>query len=99
MKFTLRSASIPAFLLVLTLAWPRLALAARAGKAAPGFSVVDALVQREVDADSITGAVVMVGHQGKVVHERAFGARVLSPKRQPMTLDTVFDLASMTKVV
>ncbi|HWZ45772.1 MAG TPA: exo-beta-N-acetylmuramidase NamZ domain-containing protein [Candidatus Saccharimonadales bacterium] len=74
-------------------------MAFRPDKTAPGFSVVDALVQREVDADSITGAVVMVGHQGKVVHERAFGARVLSPKRQPMTLDTVFDLASMTKVV
>src|SRR6266852_2830253 len=99
MKFSLRSASIPAFLLALMLAWPGFAAAAGPDKTAPGFASIDALVQHEVDADSITGAVIMVGHQGKVVHERAFGARVLSPKRQPMTLDTVFDLASMTKVV
>ncbi|MBZ5521967.1 MAG: DUF1343 domain-containing protein [Acidobacteriia bacterium] len=99
MKFPLRPTVISTVLLFLTIALPRHATAAGLDKTERSFSSVDALVQREVDADSITGAVFMVGHQGKVVHQRAFGARALSPRREPMTLDTVFDLASMTKVV
>ena len=45
------------------------------------------------------GAVVVVGHDGKIVHRKAYGSRALVPAREPMTLDTVFDIASLTKVV
>ena len=48
---------------------------------------------------NIPGAVLIVGHNGKVVHRRAFGSRALEPVREPMTLDTVFDLASLTKCI
>jgi CubicO group peptidase (beta-lactamase class C family) len=48
---------------------------------------------------AITGAVLMVGHDGHVVHQKAFGYRAFTPKREPTTLDTIFDLASLTKVV
>ncbi len=41
----------------------------------------------------------MVGHDGAVVYRKAYGSRALEPQREPMTLDTVFDLASLTKVV
>jgi uncharacterized protein YbbC (DUF1343 family)/CubicO group peptidase (beta-lactamase class C family) len=63
------------------------------------FSSIDALVQEQVNDDGITGAVLAVGHNGRIVHQKAFGFRSLSPKREAMTLDTVFDLASLTKVV
>lgn len=45
------------------------------------------------------GAVVVVGHQGQVVYRRAFGQRMVDPAPAPMTEDTIFDLASLTKVV
>lgn len=63
------------------------------------FAAVDALVQEQVNTDAITGAVLVVGHGGHIVHQKAFGTRAISPRREPMTLDTIFDLASLTKVV
>ena len=65
----------------------------------PRFAPVEVAVQEEIKAGHIPGAVILVGHQGRVVYRRAFGQRSLEPERQPMTLDTVFDLASLTKVV
>jgi uncharacterized protein YbbC (DUF1343 family)/CubicO group peptidase (beta-lactamase class C family) len=63
------------------------------------FKAVDALVQDQISDQAITGAVLLVGHDGNIVHQKAFGYRAISPKHEPMTLDTVFDLASLTKVV
>ena len=40
-----------------------------------------------------------MGHQGEVVYRRAFGERNVVGVREPMTLDTIFDIASLTKVV
>lgn len=45
------------------------------------------------------GAVVLVGRGDTIVYERAFGQRALEPAAEPMTLDTIFDAASLTKVV
>lgn len=42
---------------------------------------------------------MLVGHDGKVVYRKAYGYRELEPKRVPMTVDTIFDLASLTKVI
>lgn len=66
---------------------------------APQFTNVDHIVQEAVDQEKIPGAVVLVGHHGKVVYRRAFGWRAIEPHREPMTTDTVFDLASLTKCV
>ncbi len=41
----------------------------------------------------------MVGHDGQVIYRKAYGSRSLEPRREPMTLDTIFDLASLTKVI
>jgi uncharacterized protein YbbC (DUF1343 family)/CubicO group peptidase (beta-lactamase class C family) len=57
------------------------------------------LVENAIQAGRIPGAVVLVGHQGEIVYERAFGARAVDDVVEPMTLDTVFDLASLTKAV
>ena len=45
------------------------------------------------------GAVLLVWHNGQVMYRKAFGNRSLEPRRETMTLDTIFDLASLTKVV
>ena len=50
-------------------------------------------------AEILAGAVVLVGQGGKVVYLRAFGSRALEPVVEPMSVDTVFDLASLTKVI
>jgi uncharacterized protein YbbC (DUF1343 family)/CubicO group peptidase (beta-lactamase class C family) len=68
-------------------------------KETANFSPVDLLVQEQINDQAITGAVLVVGHGGKIVHQKAFGLRATSPRAEAMTLDTVFDLASLTKVV
>jgi uncharacterized protein YbbC (DUF1343 family)/CubicO group peptidase (beta-lactamase class C family) len=60
---------------------------------------VDAIIQQGITDGNIPGAVLVVGHNGKVVYRKAYGFRSLEPRRVPMTLDTIFDLASLTKVV
>jgi uncharacterized protein YbbC (DUF1343 family)/CubicO group peptidase (beta-lactamase class C family) len=68
-------------------------------KETANFSPVDLLVQEQINDQAITGAVLVVGHGGKIVHQKAFGLRATSPRAETMTLDTIFDLASLTKVV
>jgi uncharacterized protein YbbC (DUF1343 family)/CubicO group peptidase (beta-lactamase class C family) len=68
-------------------------------KETANFSPVDLLVQEQINDRAITGAVLVVGHGGKIVHQKAFGLRATSPRPEAMTLDTIFDLASLTKVV
>ena len=41
--------------------------------------------------------VAVIGHRGAIVYRKAFGWRSLVPVAEPMTLDTVFDVASLTK--
>lgn len=63
------------------------------------LSVVDSILRDAISAGQIPGAVVLVWHDGHVVYRKALGQRGLEPRREPMTVDTVFDLASLTKVV
>jgi uncharacterized protein YbbC (DUF1343 family)/CubicO group peptidase (beta-lactamase class C family) len=63
------------------------------------LSVLDGIVQDAIRDGQMPGAVLIVGHDGDVVYRRAFGERALEPRRELMTADTVFDLASLTKVI
>jgi uncharacterized protein YbbC (DUF1343 family) len=63
------------------------------------FPQVDAIVNEAVQTELIPGAVLIIGHNGAVVYRKAYGWRSLTPRREPMTLDTIFDIASLTKVV
>ena len=60
---------------------------------------VDAIIQQAIHERQIPGAVLVVGHNGQVIYRRAYGDRALEPRRETMTLDTIFDLASLTKVI
>ena len=63
------------------------------------LNVVDAIVEQAIEQKQIPGAVVLIGHDGHVVYRKAFGNRALEPRRELMTVDTIFDLASLTKVI
>lgn len=65
----------------------------------PGSAALDDVVDQAVRDGLIPGAVLIVGHDGKIVHRKAYGSRALVPEREAMTLDTIFDLASLTKVI
>ncbi len=63
----------------------------------PDFSVLDSIFKNAIGEGDIPGAVVIVGHNGNVVYRKAFGSRAVSPVREAMTADTIFDIASLTK--
>ena len=42
---------------------------------------------------------LVIGHNGQVIYRKAYGSRALIPQREPMSIDTIFDAASLTKVV
>lgn len=65
----------------------------------PGAAAVDQQMERAVQEGLIPGGVVLIGHDGQVVYQKAYGSRALIPHREPMTLDTIFDAASLTKVI
>jgi uncharacterized protein YbbC (DUF1343 family)/CubicO group peptidase (beta-lactamase class C family) len=57
------------------------------------------LVNEAIAANATPGAVVVVGRGDQVVYRQAFGHRAIEPAVETMTTDTIFDLASLTKVV
>jgi uncharacterized protein YbbC (DUF1343 family)/CubicO group peptidase (beta-lactamase class C family) len=61
------------------------------------LSALDRIFNQAVAERQIPGAVVVVGHDGKAVFRKAYGYRSLEPRRETMTLDTIFDMASLTK--
>ncbi len=60
---------------------------------------IDTIVEAEIAKKQLPGAVVLVGRQGKIVWRRAYGNRAVEPQPEAMTTDTIFDLASLTKIV
>ena len=77
---------------------PRRALAS-GGQSFHGANDLDAAINQAIREDKIPGAVLLIGHEGKVVYRKAYGNRALLPAKEPMTADTIFDIASLTKVV
>ena len=63
------------------------------------LKLIDAAVVDEIAAKRLPGCVVLIGRQGKIAYQKAFGQRQTEPESIPMTIDTVFDLASVTKPV
>ncbi|HSU30939.1 MAG TPA: exo-beta-N-acetylmuramidase NamZ domain-containing protein [Bryobacteraceae bacterium] len=61
--------------------------------------MVDRIVDEAVQTNVIPGAVLVIGHDGQVIYQKAYGFRAVVPQREVMTADTIFDAASLTKVV
>src|SRR5690349_19892043 len=66
---------------------------------AQSFTSIDDAINTAIQEGKIPGAVLVLGHNGKVVYEKAYGNRALVPQQEAMTLDTIFDCASLTKVI
>jgi uncharacterized protein YbbC (DUF1343 family)/CubicO group peptidase (beta-lactamase class C family) len=76
-----------------------LALATHASSNPVRLGAVDSVIKQAIDDGNIPGAVLLVGHDGKVIYRKAYGQRSLEPRRESMTVDTIFDMASLTKVI
>jgi SSS family transporter len=72
----------------------------------PDFTPITTLLDTATAAHQLPGAVVLIGHNNKVVFEQAYGNRKLAGEpgldgkpspAEPMTEDTIFDMASLTK--
>jgi CubicO group peptidase (beta-lactamase class C family) len=66
---------------------------------APDFNTLGAEVLAAIKNGVLPGAVVAVGHEGRVGFVQAFGNRQMEPEPEPATVDTAYDLASLTKAV
>ena len=67
------------------------------GLSAEKLGEIDALVSEGLSQKRMPGCVVLVARRGKIALLKAYGDRAVQPQREPMTADTVFDLASITK--
>jgi uncharacterized protein YbbC (DUF1343 family)/CubicO group peptidase (beta-lactamase class C family) len=72
---------------------------ASVGMNAAKLDQIDQIVLADIADKKMPGAVVIVGRKGKIVYRKAFGNRSLVPTVEPMTIDTIFDVASLTKPV
>lgn len=60
---------------------------------------IDREIEKAIQEERMPGAVCLIGQPGKILHFKAYGNRALVPEKEAMTLDTIFDAASLTKVV
>jgi uncharacterized protein YbbC (DUF1343 family)/CubicO group peptidase (beta-lactamase class C family) len=72
---------------------------ARVGLSAQKLAQIDGVVEQEIAQKHLPGAVVLVARKGSVAWRKAYGSRAVDPAREPMTTNTIFDLASLTKIV
>jgi len=57
------------------------------------------MFEEEIEAGTFPGAVLLVGDSRSVRFQHAYGYRALKPEREENTIDTIYDLASLTKVI
>jgi uncharacterized protein YbbC (DUF1343 family)/CubicO group peptidase (beta-lactamase class C family) len=72
---------------------------ASVGMSAERLARIDAAVEEGIARRETPGAVVLAARRGRIVWRKAYGARAVEPQREAMTTDTIFDAASLTKVV
>src|SRR5579871_4899294 len=64
-----------------------------------GSQNLDDAINVAIEQGKLPGAVLVIGHNGQIVYKKAYGKRALVPSPEDMTPDTIFDIASLTKVV
>lgn len=63
------------------------------------FGPAAALVRAKVESGEVPGAVLRIEHQGRVAVREAYGKAALRPVARPLSQNSIFDLASLTKPV
>ena len=69
------------------------------GMSSARLARLDEVILRAIQEEETPGAVVLVARKGKVVYRKAFGAKSLVPHNEPVSIDTIFDVASLTKIL
>lgn len=69
------------------------------GMSAERLARMDQAIQASIANKELPGAVVLIARHGRIAWRKAYGSRAVEPQREAMTLDTIFDLASLTKIV
>ncbi|MEX2579519.1 MAG: exo-beta-N-acetylmuramidase NamZ domain-containing protein [Verrucomicrobiales bacterium] len=62
------------------------------------LAAIDREIDKAIDDGNIPGAVLWIESKGEIYH-KAYGNRAVSPRTEPMAADTIFDVASLTKVL
>lgn len=57
------------------------------------------LVENSIHMGYYPGAVILAAHNGRIIYRGVFGNRRILPNVAPMRFDTIFDVASLTKVI
>src|SRR5262249_6743597 len=60
---------------------------------------ISSIVNQESAAGHLGGGVVVLGINDRIVLRQAYGQRAVMPEQKPATLDTIYDAASLTKVM
>ncbi|WP_158545189.1 exo-beta-N-acetylmuramidase NamZ domain-containing protein [Bremerella cremea] len=97
----LRSLLVLPFLLLPTAVWAEIPTATpeEVGMVGPIAPAIDKEIEQALAEKKMPGCVVTVVRHGKIVYEKAHGNRRIVPDVEPMTVDTVFDMASLTKPI
>ena len=72
---------------------------AECGLSVSRLAVIDDVVAEGLRYEKMPGCVVLVGYRGRIAWLKSYGSRQVKPNVVPMTTDTVFDLASLTKPI
>jgi uncharacterized protein YbbC (DUF1343 family)/CubicO group peptidase (beta-lactamase class C family) len=83
---------------LLTLLITSLCASVQAGFKADKLAAMDAAITNAIAEKRLPGAVIWLEHNGQI-YQKAYGNKALVPKVEEMTEDTIFDVASLTKVM
>jgi CubicO group peptidase (beta-lactamase class C family) len=61
--------------------------------------VINERMNRAIGENAVTGAVLLIGHDENVIFKKAYGTKTPRAGSEPMTIDTIFDTASLTKIL
>ena len=70
-----------------------------AGMDSARLAVIDDIVREGIEQGKMPGCVVIIGRREGIVFRKSYGFRQTTPQQVPMTMNTVFDLASLTKPI
>ncbi|MBS4000675.1 MAG: serine hydrolase [Desulfobulbaceae bacterium] len=63
------------------------------------LNYIDTVINKAIENNNIPGAVVLIGRNESVIYKKAFGKRSVKPVEEDMTVETIFDIASITKPI
>ena len=65
---------------------------------APGLLAIDSIMYDAIGQKAFPGGVVFAAQNGRILYHKAFGRYTFDPESLPVTLETIYDLASVTKI-